>query len=142
VEQIGSINCAGVTNLFFRAMRKVIPTKGNPLYDGGVAAYAGGFYGPGYFDGYSETFELEKAKGWARETRCGVLLLRPYWNESLSGQGHVAILLPSGYVLQSFPNMNGSDLNWDYTIEESDASGYYHEMVHPSNWSEYEGNEF
>src|SRR3712207_8978713 len=73
-------------------MRKRIPTKGDPRYDGGVAAYAGGFYGPGYFEGYSEAFDLGKAKRWARETRCGVLLLRPYWNASLSGQGHVAIL--------------------------------------------------
>jgi predicted chitinase len=142
VAQIGRINCAGTTNLFFRAMRKRIPTRGNPLYDGGVAAYAGGFYGPGYFEGYSEPFNLVKAKRWARETRCGVLLLRPYWNASLAGQGHVAILLPSGYVLQSFPNMNGSDLNWDYTIEQSHAGGYYKAMVHPENWSEYKGDEW
>ena len=141
VEQIGSINCAGVTNLFFRAMRKRIPTRGNPLYDGGVAAYAGGFYGPGYFEGYAEPFNVAKAKRWAEETLCGVLLLRPYWNATLSGQGHVAILLPSGYVLQSFPNINGPDLNWDFTIEESHAGGYYKEMVHPSKWSEYEDPE-
>ncbi len=83
-----------MTNLFFRAMGKKIPTRGNPNFDGGVAAYAGGYYGPGYFEGYSEPFDLQKAKSWARETRCGVLLLRPYWNASLSGQGHVAILLP------------------------------------------------
>jgi len=141
VEQIGRINCAGVTNLFFRAMRKRIPTRGDPHYDGGVAAYAGGLFGPGYFEGYSEPFELGKAKRWAQETRCGVLLLRPYWNASLSGQGHVAILLPSGYVLQSFPNMHGPDLNWDYTIEQSSAGDYYTDMVHPENWSEYEDPE-
>jgi hypothetical protein len=137
VEQIGNINCAGTTNLFFRAMRKRIPTLGNPLYDGGVAAYAGGAFGNGYFFGYSEPFDLGKAKSWAQETLCGVLLLRPYWDASLAGQGHVAILLPSGYVLQSFPNMNGPDLNWDFTIEQSNAGNYYKEMVHPSNWSEY-----
>jgi len=103
-------------------------TRSDPHYDGGVAAYAGGIFGPGYFEGYSEKFDLEKAKRWARETRCGVLLLRPYWNASLSGQGHVAILLPSGYVLQSFPHMHGPDLNWDYTIEQSNAGGYYYEI--------------
>ena len=135
-------NCAGVTNLFFRAMGKRVPTRGNPNFDGGVAAYAGGYYGPGYFEGYSEPFDLQKAKGWARETRCGVLLLRPYWNASLSGQGHVAILLPSGYVLQSFVNINGPDLNWDFTIEQSNEGGYYKAMVHPKNWSEYEGDEW
>jgi len=102
-----------------------------------VAAYAGGAFGNGYFFGYSEPFDLGKAKSWAQETLCGVLLLRPYWDASLAGQGHVAILLPSGYVLQSFPNMNGPDLNWDFTIEQSNAGNYYKEMVHPSNWSEY-----
>lgn len=142
VAQIGRINCAGVTNLFFRAMRKKIPTRGNPNFDGGVAAYAGGAFGSGYFEGYSEPFDLQKAKSWARETRCGVLLLRPYWNASLSGQGHVAILLPSGYVLQSFVNINGPDLNWDFTIEQSNEGGYYKAMVHPENWSEYEGDEW
>jgi hypothetical protein len=107
-----------------------------------VAAYAGGHYGPGYFEGYSEPFDLRKAKSWARESRCGVLLLRPYWNASLSGQGHVAILLPSGYVLQSFVNINGPDLNWDFTIEQSNEGGYYKAMVHPKDWSEYEGDEW
>jgi hypothetical protein len=33
--------------------------------------------------------------------------------------------------------MNGPDLNWDFTIEQSNAGNYYKEMVHPSNWSEY-----
>lgn len=141
VGQIKSINCAGVTNLFFRAMDKKIPTKGNTLYDGGVAAYFQGRYGPGYFTGYDEPFNMAKAKKWARETRCGVLLGRPYWDATLAGQGHVAILLPSGYVLQSFPNMHGSDLNWDFTIEQSNAGGYYKRMVHPSQWSEYVGDQ-
>jgi hypothetical protein len=142
VEQIGRINCAGVTNLFFRAMRKRIPTLGNVNYDGGVAAYAGGVVGPGYFSGYVERFHLPSARKWAEQTRCGVLIMRPYWNATLAGQGHVAILLPSGSVLQSFINMHGADLNWDYTIEQSHAGGYYTYMVHPSNWSEYDGDEW
>jgi len=78
---------------------------------------------------------------WRLEPGRGVLLMRPYWNASLSGQGHVAILLPSGYVLQSFPNMHGPGLNWDYTIEQSNAGDYYTDMVHPENWSEYEDPE-
>jgi hypothetical protein len=141
-SQIADCNCAGLTNLFFRAMRKRIPTKGNPSYDGGVAAYFQSVYGPGYFTGYDEPFNLEKAKRWARETRCGVLLGRPYQNNTLSGQGHVAILLPSGYVLQSFQFSHDGwpGITWDYTIEESNAGGYYQRMVHPSNWSEYNGD--
>jgi hypothetical protein len=134
----GILTAEAGTN-FRKGLDYVLPIIGLRDY---VAAYAGGVFGPGYFEGYAEPFDLQQAKRWARETRCGVLLLRPYWNASLSGQGHVAILLPSGYVLQSFPNMLGPDLNWDYTIEESNAGDYYYEMVHPSNWSEYEGDEF
>lgn len=142
IGNIGRINCAGFTNLFFRAVRKRIPTKGDPLYDGGVAAYAGGVYGPGYFSAYQKPFNLSLAKRWAAESRSGVLLLRPYWNPSLSGQGHVAILLPSGYVAQSFVNWNGPDCNWDFTIEESNAGGYYTYMVHANNWINYSGDEW
>jgi hypothetical protein len=140
-SKIRRINCAGFTNLFFRAAGKRIPTKGNPLLDGGVAAYAGGYWGPGYFEGYDEAFDLQKAKRWARETKSGVLLLRPYWDATLAGQGHVAILLPSGYVAQSFINMNGPDCNWNFTIEQSNVGGYYKRMVHPSNWIDYKGDE-
>jgi hypothetical protein len=138
---IGRINCAGVTNLFFRACGKRIPTKGDPRYDGGVAAYAGGRYGPGYFAGYTEPMNVARAKKIARDTQSGVLLLRPYWNSTLSGQGHVAILLPSGYVLQSFPDMHGPDCNWNYTIEESHDNYYYKEFVAPWNFLDYEGDE-
>ena len=107
-----------------------------------MAGHAGGCYPPGYFEGYAELFDPQKAKGWARETRCGVLPLRPYWNAGLSGQGHVAILLPSGHVLQSFVNINGPDLNWVFTVEQSNAGNYYEAMVHPESWSEYEGDEW
>lgn len=106
-----------------------------------MAAYAGGVYGPGYFDGYSEPFDLARAKRVAKDTQSGVLLLRPFWNSTLSGQGHVAILLPSGYVLQSFIDWNGPDCNWNYTIEQSHAGGYYREAVMPWNWVDYPGPE-
>jgi hypothetical protein len=140
-SEIKSLNCAGLTNLFFRAAGKRIPTKGDPNYDGGVAAYAGGRYGPGYFDGYTEPMHVARAKKIARDTGSGVLLLRPYWNSTLSGQGHVAILLPSGYVLQSFIDWNGPDCNWNYTIEESHDNYYYKEMVMPWNWVDYDGDQ-
>jgi hypothetical protein len=148
------INCAGAINLFFRAAGKRVPTRDNEFFDGGVGAY---FDSPtldpelgnnGYFHGYDEPLDLAKAKGWAEETRSGVLLGRPYVNETLAGQGHVAVLLPSGYVLQSFQfNPNGQPgLNWDYTIEESNFDAfegdYYKRMVHPENWIDYEGDEF
>jgi predicted chitinase len=143
------INCAGATNLFFRAAGKRVPTRGNTDYDGGVAAY---FYSDtinsqfgtkGYFEGYAKEFDLGTAKQWAEDTLSGVLIGRSYEGETLGGQGHVAILLPSGYVLQSFQyNWNGQPgLNWDYTIEESHQGGYYQWMVHPKDWIDYEDPE-
>ena len=132
--------CAGVPNLIRRAAGKSIPTRGKTLYDGGIAAYfytaAFGGLGPGFFSGVDVPFNLATAKKWARETGSGVLVGRCYRNNSLAGQGHVAILLPDGKVLQSF--QFGADgepgLNTDYTIEQSHAGGYYEVMVHPNAW--------
>jgi GH25 family lysozyme M1 (1,4-beta-N-acetylmuramidase) len=134
------IFCAGVPNLIRRAAGKTVPTRGNTLYDGGIAAYfytaAFGGLGPGFFSGVDVPFNLATAKKWARETGSGVLVGRCYRNNSLAGQGHVAILLPDGKVLQSF--QFGADgepgLNTDYTIEQSHAGGYYEVMVHPNAW--------
>src|SRR5215207_9997405 len=138
------IFCAGVPNLFRRAAGKSIPTRGNRNFDGGIAAYfhtsAFGGLGPGFFSGVDVPFNLATAKKWARETGSGVLVGRSYRNNSLAGQGHVAILLPDGKVLQSF--QFGADgepgLNADYTIEESHAGGYYEIMVHPKDWIDHD----
>ncbi|MBA2344715.1 MAG: hypothetical protein H0V83_06510 [Rubrobacter sp.] len=135
-----SHNCAGVPNLFRRAAGKPIPTRGDTRYDGGIAAYfytsAFGGLGPGFFSSVDVPFDLAKAKKWARKTRSGVLIGRCYRGDTLAGQGHVAILLPDGKVLQSF--QMGDDghpgLNADYTIEQSHAGGYYEVMVHPDAW--------
>jgi predicted chitinase len=146
-SQIGRMFCAAVPNVFRRAAGKIIPTRGNPDFDGGIAAY---FYtsawdlGPGYFSPVDVPFHLPTAKKWARETESGVLIGRCYRNNTLSGQGHVAIVLPDGIVLQSF--QFGADgepgVNAAYTIEESHDGGYYEVMVHPSKWINYEGDEF
>ena len=138
------IFCAGVPNIFRRAARKIIPTRGNALYDGGIASYfytsAFGGLGPGFFSGVDVPFHLPTAKKWARETGSGVLVGRSYRNNTLAGQGHVAILLPDGKVLQSF--QFGADgepgLNADFTIEKSHAGGYYEVMVHPKDWINHE----
>jgi hypothetical protein len=142
------IFCAGVPNLYRRAARKVVPTRGHPLFDGGIAAYfftsAFGGLGPGFFSGVDVPFHMATAKKWAKETGSGVLLGRTYRNNSLLGQGHVAILLPDGKVLQSF--QFGPDgepgLNIDETIEESHDGGTYEVMVHPSNWINHDKNNF
>ena len=60
-------------------------------------------------------------------------------NGQVASEGHVAVVLPSGYVLQAFP---AAGLNWDYTIEESHDGGYYEVMVAPWNWIDYEGETF
>jgi hypothetical protein len=134
------IFCAGVTNLYRRAARKIIPTRGNANFDGGIAAYwftsAFGGLGPGFFSGVDVPFHLATAKKWARESGSGVLIGRTYRNNTLSGQGHVAVVLPDGKVQQSFQfGPNGEPgLNIDYTIEESHDGGYYDVMVHPKDW--------
>ena len=134
------IFCAGVPNLFRRAAGKSVPTRGNRNFDGGIAAYfytsAFGGLGPGFFSGVDVPFHLATAKKWARETGSGVLIGRSYRNNSLAGQGHVAILLPDGKVLQSFQfGVDGEPgLNTDYTIEQSHAGNYYEVMAHPKAW--------
>ena len=134
------IFCAGVPNLFRRAAGKSIPTRGNRDFDGGIAAYfytsAFGGLGPGFFSGVDVPFNLATAKKWARETGSGVLVGRCFRGSTLAGQGHVAILLPDGKVMQSF--QFGADgepgLNTDYTIEQSHAGNYYEVMAHPRAW--------
>ena len=59
--------------------------------------------------------------------------------EQVASEGHLAILLPSGHVVQAYP---AKGLNWEHSIEESQDGGCYEVMVHPSNWIDYEGDEF
>jgi hypothetical protein len=57
-----------------------------------------------------EPFNLQKAKQWTADTRSGVLLGRKFvWTPTgqVASQGHVAILMPSGYVLQAAPFHTG-----------------------------------
>lgn len=134
------IFCAGVPNLFRRAAGKSVPTRGNKSFDGGVAAYfytsAFGGLGPGFFSGVDVPFHLPTAKKWARETGSGVLIGRCYRGSTLAGQGHVAILLPDGKVLQSFlfGTHGEPGLNDKYTIEESHSGNFYEVMAHPGDW--------
>jgi hypothetical protein len=144
VVRTGDIFCAGVPNLALRCDGKRIPFRPNfpdPHFDGGIAAYFSGVYGPGYFTGYDVPFNLANAKRWARETRSGVLLGRGYWGVALGNQGHTAILLPSGYLLQSTP---AGGLNWDSHIDwewQTWAPNRGGVMLHPSDWLEYHEDE-
>lgn len=141
----GGMFCAGVTNLALRCDGKRIPfSEGSPSpdYDGGVAAYFTGTFGAGYFSAYTEWFDLAKAKQWAQDTLSGVLLGKGYYGSELWNQGHVAILLPSGYLLQSVPV---AGLNWDSHIDSAWSywtdPNNYGVMVHPENWLEYQQDE-
>lgn len=141
-------NCAGVTNLILRHAGKRVPTKGDLSLDGGLAAYFRGYYGDGYYTGYDEPFDMAKAKRWADETNCGVMIGKGYYGPGLDDQGHVAVLLPrytdgKYYVLQSYGGYaKWPGLNWDRTIEQSHDGGYYKLMVHPENWLLYKGDEY
>ena len=128
--------CAGVTNLARRAVGLEIPTLGNPNYDGGIVAYFGateaapaGFPRQGYFErqGKLRRFDLEEAR------RPWTLIGRKYRN--VKDQGHVAIVLPGGKVLQSYDAGGGRPgINTNATLEQSHDGGYYEVMVRAEDW--------
>ena len=126
--------CAGVANLMRRSVRKRVPDSGGGvLYDGGTLAYGE------YFWNYSEWFDIHKALtgGYPR----GTLIGRYFSKDRLpSDQGHVAILLRDGWVLQSYDAGGGlPGVNWDVHISDSHAGWYYEWACLPENWIEYEG---
>jgi putative chitinase len=132
--------CAGVTNLARRAVGLPIPTLGNENFDGGVVAYFGAtgpapasFPRQGYFErhGRQRQFDLEKAQ------RPWTLVGRKY--RSVSDQGHVAIVLPDGRLLQSYNGPGGKPgVNKDVTLRQSHFSwgpqGGYEFMVFAEDW--------
>ena len=128
--------CAAVPNLMRRKAGKIIPTKGDPALDGGIAAYFTGRFGRGFFSEFEHDFNMDRALRWARETRSAVLLGKGYWGEAIHLQGHTGLLLPSGYVLQS---AFGEGLHWNRTIQQERA--YWADggvMIHPRDWIEHD----
>lgn len=126
--------CAGVPTLARRAVGLPVPTLGNQLYDGGICAYFGSandaaavFPRRGYFDVHDRArpFDLQEAK-----RRPWTLIGRKF--RDAYDQGHAAIVLPGGKVLQSYP---AARVNDEVTLERSHAGGYYEVMVFPKDWS-------
>ncbi|MDQ3236518.1 MAG: hypothetical protein M3Q54_03140 [Actinomycetota bacterium] len=128
--------CAGVATLARRAVGLPVPTLGNANYDGGVVAYFGStnaappdFPRQGYFEkhGRQRPFNLEKAR------RPWTLIGRKYRN--VKDQGHVAIVIPGGKVLQSYDDKDGRPgVNDDVTLEGSHTNDYYEVMVYAEDW--------
>jgi len=128
--------CAGVANLARRVVGLEVPTLGNSNYDGGVVAYFGSteaapadFPRRGYFEvhGKLRRFDLEEAR------RPWTLIGRKYRN--VRDQGHVAIVLPNGRVLQSYDAGGGRPgVTKDTTLERSHDGGFYEVMVFAEDW--------
>lgn len=118
--------CAGVPNLLLRFVGRELPTLGNELYDGGCLAYGE------YYAGVTEAFDINA------EYPQGTLIGRYFtWERSANGdQGHVAVVLEGGYLLQSYdgdgygyPGVNAND-----HIADSHAGYYYEYAVRPEYW--------
>jgi cell wall-associated NlpC family hydrolase len=109
-------NCAGLTNLMLRSIGKQVPhVKG--YGQGGTAAYAE------YYKKVATKFEVD------RKYPAGTLIGRYY--KDVKDQGHVAVVLADGHVLQSIPK---EGVNRTYTVQQSNGKGYYDYAVLPEDW--------
>jgi cell wall-associated NlpC family hydrolase len=109
-------NCAGLTNLMLRYIGKPVPrVKG--FGRGGTEAYAK------YYESVAEKFDVEQ------KYPAGTLIGRKY--RGVNDQGHVAVILADGHVLQSIPK---EGVNKTYTVKQSDGRGYYEYAVLPEHW--------
>jgi hypothetical protein len=134
--------CAAVVNLIRRANRKIVPTMGNPLYDGGTWACQN------FWHLYMEDFNIYSVypRGtligkyfvWGRDPGASVVL----------DQGHVAVLWDEhnlaqnkdAWVVQSHPEVWG--LNWWTPLTVSHDGGYYEYAVRPEDWINHDKNRF
>lgn len=135
--------CAWVPNVMLRRVNKRVPIAQfqSPLYDGGIAAYWGSSMlpqiGAGYYAGFMEGFDLETALRWAYNDRIPVLAGWRYTGVPLHLQGHVDLIFPSGWILQSVP---GWGLSW-VRASGSYSANHNTVMVRGFNWIEYDGDE-
>lgn len=117
-----SANCTGLTNLMLRAL-------GRPLPDSDEGGRGGTFSYHAALAAVAQPFDV------TRDYPAGTLLGRAY--RDTIDQGHVAVVLPDGHVLQSFAfERDGTTpgVNTTYTIAESDDGGFYEYAVLPASW--------
>jgi cell wall-associated NlpC family hydrolase len=123
-----SANCAGLTNLMLRAVGKPLPAAAG-AGTGGTKAYQI------YYAAVAEPFDVTQTYP------AGTLIGRRY--RSMRDQGHVAVVLGNGRVLQSFATKRGDTapgVNDTYTVQESHGAGYYEYAVLPQYWLGASGN--
>jgi hypothetical protein len=120
-----------VTNLFFRAMRKRIPTRGTPLRRRRGPPTRGASTGR-VFRGYSEPFDLQKAKSWAKETSAASCCCAPTGTRPSRGRGTSPSCCPP-LRAAVVPQHQRARPELGLHHRESHAGGYYKEMVHPSS---------
>lgn len=121
--------CQAVINLIRRVNGKVVPTHGDPRYDGGTLA------NQLFFKDFIRPFDR-----WAYYPR-GTLIGRYYDDGHLAGgdQGHVGVLVQpqdlrnqrDGVLLHSHPAVGGLART---RLGASHAGWYYHYAILPQDW--------
>jgi hypothetical protein len=122
VVRAASTNCSGLTNLMLRAIGKPVPRAAGIL-SGGTLAYQH------HYAGVALPFEA------GRDYPVGTLLGRRF--RDTIDQGHVAVVIEGGKVLQSFAWERGGSLpgvNTSFTVAESHDGGFYEYVVLPHDW--------
>lgn len=136
------IFCAGVSNLAVRLAGKRIPIAQHQsaLYDGGIAAYFGSpmlpQIGAGYFAGYMRPFNIGKVLAEAKRTRQIQLCGWKYTGTAIGSQGHVFLVFPSGWILESTPSRGLAWTWWKGSYAVANATIW----VHSTDWLEYKGD--
>lgn len=117
-----STNCAGLTNLMLRSIGKAVPS------DPWAGRCGTGAYGR-YYAKVAQRFNVNA------NYPAGTLIGRYFRNTF--DQGHVAVVLENGRVLQSFANCRGCaapGVNTTYTVAQSHDGRFYEYAVLPQDW--------
>ena len=114
--EVKSASCAGLTNLMLRSINVPLPYSKRGGTGGTLAYYD-------YYKDVAEDFDINK------KYPEGTLIGRKYYN--IEDQGHVAVVLKNGKLLQSYPNAGVTD---NITIAQSHMGHYYEYAVLPQNW--------